>query len=209
MTETRQGPRPVAGGHKGTWVLTFTGRRVHLLDPDPESITLGDVARALALQNRFCGHTYEPMSVAKHSVAVSELAAAYARAAGMADEYVESVAIQGLLHDATEAYTGDCVAPLKRLLPAFGDIESAVWETMARKWRVPSKLYPEVERADLAMLRVEMVEMMGAQLHAGDFVATIPRCELAQQLVPLVRRDWGWRGDHAAFLARAEELGIR
>lgn len=190
------------------WVLTFTGRRVPLARPRPEDLTIADISRALALQCRFNGQILEPYSVARHSVLVSELAAAYARGEGRPDHEVRDVARQGLLHDAGEAYLGDVVSPLKRMLPGLQALEAGFWSAICEKWGCPEELDPAVKRADLAILRVEMVEQMAAHLTAPDFLTTLPSCEIASSLRGAITARWGWRGDREAFLARAEELGV-
>src|SRR4051812_2148358 len=74
-------------------ILTYTGKHVNPFDLKPDDICIEDIAHALALCNRFAGHTKRPMSVAQHSVYVSRLCPNYRLA--------------GLLHDASEAYLGD------------------------------------------------------------------------------------------------------
>ena len=79
---------------------TFTGKHVHPLSPRPEEIEIDDIARSLAQQCRFLGHTDAHYSVAQHCVFVSELVPT-------------QDALWGLLHDASEAYLGDLPAPIK------------------------------------------------------------------------------------------------
>ena len=96
--------------NKDTWVCTFTGIKFHPLDPKMSEIDIRDIAHALSLQNRYNGHTAEFYSVAEHSLMVSELGGSAERA------------LLGLLHDASEAYLGDIIAPLKQtgLFKEFG-----------------------------------------------------------------------------------------
>lgn len=81
-------------------IRTVSGRYVNLLDPDPSTICIEDIAYHLSNICRFTGACVPFYSVAKHSVVVSYLCP-------------PEVAIHGLLHDATEAYLGDISAPLK------------------------------------------------------------------------------------------------
>jgi hypothetical protein len=98
------------------WFITLSGRKVHLLDPQPDDILLEDVAGTLARICRFGGMISRHYSVAQHSVLVSRLCR------------LENAKI-GLLHDAAEAYLGDVISPLKRLLgPTYRHLE-LLWES--------------------------------------------------------------------------------
>jgi hypothetical protein len=84
---------------------TFTGRDVDPLDLKRDDIDIRDIAHSLAMICRFNGHTQFHYSVAQHSVYV---------AARLAELYGDrKLALAGLLHDASEAYLGDVVRPLK------------------------------------------------------------------------------------------------
>lgn len=83
-----------------TWMETWLGNSVDLLNPDPKQIDIEDIARHLSIINRFTGAIRFPYSVAQHSLYVSML-------------LPESDQIHGLLHDAHEAYVGDISTPLK------------------------------------------------------------------------------------------------
>lgn len=90
-----------------SWMITASGREHHLVGAsallniaDP-----ADIAHALALINRFTGHTSRPYSVAEHSL----LVAGFAEAAGA----TPVVQLAALMHDAHEAYTGDVSSPVK------------------------------------------------------------------------------------------------
>lgn len=90
---------------------TRLGRHLDLLDPDGADIHIQDIAWGLARQARFNGHTQgvHAYSVAQHSVWCAWAAQHWfhVKPAG---------ALQALMHDAHEAYTGDIVRPLKYAL---------------------------------------------------------------------------------------------
>lgn len=92
------------------WVLTASGRRVDLLDPDPATIAPADIAHALARLQRFNGHGRHGWSVANHSMLV-------------ADMMPRPWRLWGLLHDAHEAYLGDVTSPVKL---AIGHLAASV-----------------------------------------------------------------------------------
>ncbi|MDO4254358.1 MAG: hypothetical protein Q4C81_04310 [Kocuria sp.] len=98
---------------RGNWMQTYTGRRFYPLDSRPEDVDVVDVAHALSMQCRYNGHVRLFMSVAEHCVLVSRL---------VPSEH----ALWGLLHDATEAYVGDMVRPLKLHMPEYRAVEDRV-----------------------------------------------------------------------------------
>lgn len=94
---------------KWDWVgaiVTATNLTFDVIDPHPQSVSINDVSRSLSLICRYNGHLPGFYSVAEHSVRVSW----WLRERGHTDEVV----LTGLLHDASEAYVGDMVRPLKR-----------------------------------------------------------------------------------------------
>lgn len=85
----------------GDWMQTFTGRCMYPLDPRPDEITIEDIAHHLSLLCRYNGATRRMLSVAEHSVLVSL-------------NVPRDHALEGLLHDASEAYLADVIRPLKK-----------------------------------------------------------------------------------------------
>ncbi len=81
------------------FVWTLTGR-LDPCNPTVDQIRIRDIARGLSTSMRYRGHTVRPYSVAEHSVILSLIVPQiYAR--------------QALMHDASEAYLGDVLRPLK------------------------------------------------------------------------------------------------
>lgn len=132
-----------------SWMQTYTGKALHFDNPEAREICIEDIAHALSQICRFNGHCKQPYSVAQHSVYVSQLVPSRDRLAG-------------LLHDATEAYIGDMVSPLKRLIPDFSTYEDRLWVVIAGKFVLPAALPASVKKADLAMLSIEARDLMGA-----------------------------------------------
>lgn len=145
MTTREYPPETVVGA-----VVTFTGRIVKPLDPDPALIAIEDIAHSLANQCRFTGHTRHFYSVAQHSVLVSEIVS-------------PSSAFAGLLHDASEAYLSDVSRPVKRQ-PVFGDVyreaeerlQAVIAERFGFQWPFPD----DVHAADDVLLRTEQRDLM-------------------------------------------------
>lgn len=114
-------------GRVGGNIMTFTGKIFYPLDPRPEEIEIVDIAHALAMQCRYAGHCKFHYSVAQHSYLLS----------GALSMTHEDLGLWGLLHDASEAYLGDFIRPLKEL-PEFGklyrDAERKLLITIAEKY---------------------------------------------------------------------------
>lgn len=86
-----------------SWLGTNSGQVINLLDPDPNNITIEDIATGLSNHCRFNGQLKTWYSVAEHSIRVMELVPKHLKK-------------QALLHDATEAFICDVPTPLKRML---------------------------------------------------------------------------------------------
>lgn len=128
-------------------VSTKSGRRVSLLNPSPSQIVIGDIAHSLAHQCRFNGHTNKFYSVAQHSVLVASI-------------LPRELRLAGLLHDATEAYLGDVVQPLKDLLPEYQSIEANFCEVLGARFGVNLQHNDVIRHADLVLLATERRDLM-------------------------------------------------
>jgi len=116
----------VSGDPRGPWSQTASGLKFHPLDPDPEHISLEDIAHQLSMVNRFGGATRFPYSVAQHSL----LVAALADHLFPGDVYLRRWA---LMHDAPEYVLGDMVRPVKVLLPDYVALEiQLMWAITAK-----------------------------------------------------------------------------
>lgn len=139
---------------KNFWMQTHSGRKLVLADPNPEQITLEDIAHHLSHICRFSGATREFYSVAQHSCLVAANVPA-------------PLGVQALLHDAAEAYLGDVIWPLKQLLPEYKVLEKrmtrAVFEAMGEGLSLlPEGLWldPRVLHADQVVLATEKRDVM-------------------------------------------------
>lgn len=139
-------------GVVGATMITAGGLYFDFLDPQPEQIQLTDIAWGLSNCCRFNGHVQTFYSVAQHSVLVSLIVP-------------EDQALAALLHDASEAYTGDMVKPLKQLLPDFKAVEKRIETAIASKFGLPVEMSAEIKNADLRLLRTEQRDLTAA---AGD-----------------------------------------
>jgi uncharacterized protein len=143
---------------RGPYMMTRSGTKFYFLDPRPEDIVLEDIAHSLAMQPRYNGHTDNHYSIAQHSVNVAERVARM-RTDSFGDSKV--VVLQGLLHDAAEAYTGDIVQPLKILLGStFYDIEHSIERALFQRFSLGQyPADPIVKRADIVEFEQEMLQL--------------------------------------------------
>ncbi len=126
----------VTAARQDTWVGTVSGRHIDFLNPDPSQVEIEDIATGLSNVARFSGQTEQHYSVAQHSVMCSNKVSPY-------------VAMQALLHDATEAYMGDCPRPLKVVLgAAWKDVEARLLAVIMQRFGLPEKLNPEIKTVD-------------------------------------------------------------
>lgn len=139
------------------WIEMFSGTAVDLIQPDPETIRLDDIAHHIARIHRYTGGT--EWSVAAHSLCVAMLVPAEFR-------------LEALLHDAHEAYVGDVSSPMKAAMrsltfikareppnyepvSAFDLIEESFERVVREKFGLPPEKSDEVHRADMVMRATE------------------------------------------------------
>jgi len=185
--------RSVAG--RDDWFITHGGIVFFLLDPDPGSVSLFDIAHALAHVCRWGGHTRCFYSIAQHSIHVSRLAPPH-------------LAFHALMHDAAEAYVGDVIRPLKSLLPEYKRIELRVEAAIRSSFGLRELSTEDSNLVKLADMKALMTERRDLQLAAfgkrEDCVWAEDRYGVGPDdavIEPLSAED-----AKKAFLARFEEL---
>jgi len=180
-----------------SYIQTHSGACLFLGDPDPELISLQDIAHALSQVNRYTGHARFPYSVARHSVACT----VDAQDLGMS----ATVQRQALLHDATEAYLNDLSSPLKRLLPEYKELE-AIWQAaIASRFRLPLELDRQVHDLDRRQLMREAKALLpGGPKGLGWPEDPEPGWRPAER----EWQEWGWEDARDVFLAHARRLDI-
>lgn len=170
---------------KGRWMQTYSGGKYWPADPRPVEIRIRDIAHALSLICRYTGHGDFFYSVAEHSVLISKA-------------LPKELALQGLLHDATEAYLGDMSRPLKYSLPDYKAIEELNWRAIATKFNLPMDLDPLVKDYDIRIC-IDEREYLGMRRGNLDWAISGK---------PLYVKIEGWEPRYAegAFLDRYREL---
>jgi hypothetical protein len=179
----------------GPYLQTVSGRWLNPFDPDPAQLDAGDIARALANQCRFGGHSRVFYSVAQHSVIVSRLVEE--RGGDVEDVFA------ALMHDAAEAYLGDMPHPLKHRSPlgaAFKEAEEHLEHAIRDRFRIKPGV-PEIKQADRALLATERRAFSAETWHWPELDGVEP---LDVELT-------AWSPDRAAdeFARRYAELEAR
>ena len=131
-----------ADGSPYTGRVTRTGRFLDVLHPDPDQIDIEDIAAGLGYQPRFTGQMSEFYSLADHSILVSFLVP-------------PELALQGLLHDAAEAYVNDIPRPVKPLLRDYKPIEETIGQAIMLRYGLSLPLAKEVKDADAVAVGIE------------------------------------------------------
>ncbi|WP_413943062.1 HD family phosphohydrolase [Bdellovibrio sp. HCB-162] len=135
-----------------SWVITLSGNRFNILNPNPDAVKIEDIACALARQARFNGHTRFFYSVGQHSCLGAEVSP------------TKEIALHMLFHDATEAYIGDLVSPVKALLPDFEIIESRIHWAISQKFNMEYPLPKVVKQIDRRLLATEVRDLITKDL---------------------------------------------
>jgi hypothetical protein len=179
----------------GPYLQTVSGRWVNPFDPDPAQLDAGDIARALANQCRFGGHTRIFYSVAQHSVIVSRLVEE--RGGDVEDVFA------ALMHDATEAYLGDMPHPLKHRSPlgaAFREAEAHLEQAIRDHFGIKPSV-PAIKDVDRALLATERRAFSAETWHWPEL----------EGVEPLDLELTAWSPERAAdeFARRYAELDAR
>ena len=106
-----------------SWVQTYSGERINLFNPDPNTIHIEDIAHALSIQNRYNGHSYAPYSVAQNCVLAADLVPHEAK-------------FWALMHDAPEYILGDIITPIKQHAPVFRELDGFYEDIIKAKFNI-------------------------------------------------------------------------
>lgn len=185
-------------------IMTTSGKMFDFWLPDSKQIDIEDIAHALALTNRYGGHTRVPYSVAEHCVRMTY--------PGMPGD-----PLVNLLHDAAEAYIGDVPSPIKHCmffsigmthdcpLYSFQDIEFSILATIGQALGLPKIITgvmpKETHRADLIMLATEVRDLMPVQWQY-EFVDLLKGITTRPERI----EPWGWAEAEEQFYQRFKEL---
>jgi hypothetical protein len=131
----------------GDWMITYTGQIYWPGDPIPDEVHLEDIAHGLSMLCRYAGHTLHFYSVAEHSIHVSYMVP-------------RELALEGLLHDASEAYLCDLIRPVKRHCPDYQRLEMKNALAIRERFSLPLLEHPLVAHADKNILLTEYRDLL-------------------------------------------------
>jgi 5'-deoxynucleotidase YfbR-like HD superfamily hydrolase len=155
----------------GDWITTYTGKKFHYLNPQPDEINIRDIAHALSLICRFGGHCREFYSVAEHSIRVMELVD-------------DKSKLAALLHDSEEAYLADVSRPVKNSMgQAFNDARTTIRQVILEKFGASGADWHAIKKADDILLATEARDLMANT----DEWAELP-LPLPQKIEPITSR---------------------
>lgn len=161
----------VHDNHKGMF-NTRTGLLVDILNPTEEMICSEDIAHALNNVCRFGGHTHGHYSVAQHSILVAALAP-------------DDMKLEALLHDASEAYLGDVIKPLKNILGSvYRDLEISFETLIGFKYRLDPDKLREIKQFDKQALEMEHSAYIDDDLSTYGVIYTIMESEIGRDFKP-------------------------
>ena len=196
------------------WVLLPSGRRLDLLNPDPQAWTDHDLAVGLSRTYRWAGYSAWdlPLSVAQHSLTVLAI-----RQGSPGPDLTPTEALRELLHDAEEALLGgwDPITPLKpHLGPGFDALVQRLQAAVAERYQLPAwtaASYALHKHADRLAAASEAFHVAGWSRQAMRESLGITLEPLADDPLPIREgmRAWEpWPPNLAAhlFLTRMNEL---
>lgn len=147
--------------NKATTISCVHGSYVDFSDLRHAHIIKEDIADRLCAINRYNGGTVTPFSVGAHSLAIQN----YLRQRGA----TQRVQLLALLHDATEAFIGDMVSPLKKLFPAFSKLEDELFDVICTQLGITEPFteaeWVEVKLIDEAIRPIEWVVLNNFTMH--------------------------------------------
>lgn len=139
------------------YVGTFSGKRIDLLNTDPDHIEIVDVAVGLSQQCRYAGQVWPFYSVAEHSVLVSLMMPPK-------EQYnrFKDLDFKALLHDAPEFILGDVIRPVKRRIANYDVLESRVMSAICKRYdfEISKDEWIQIKKADDAITIAEREKLM-------------------------------------------------
>ena len=141
------------------YITTYTGKHFNPTQPNPDLISIQDIAHALSLICRGNGHVQTFWSVGQHCICCAKEAAAR----GLSDRMV----LACLLHDASECYMSDVPTPFKKELPEYQEQEEHLLRMIYEKFlgsTLTSGEQAQLKEIDHAMLLYDLENLLGSAI---------------------------------------------
>lgn len=145
------------------WTRLPSGRRLDLINPDPQAWSDEDLAVRLSRTYRWAGESKwpHPLSVAQHSLLVLTLVQSESQ-----QPLSAAKSLRETLHDAEEGFLGfDCISPLKRSLgEPFERVSARLMNAVSQRYGLPAwneQDYRVHKRADRAAAAAEALHCVG------------------------------------------------
>jgi uncharacterized protein len=157
------------------WQRMLSGRRLDLLAPSSDDISIEDIAHGLARVARWNGQTYgaNAFSVAEHAVLVETIAGT------LNPGWEKAWRLAALLHDAPEYVIGDLISPFKAAIGFdYKAFENRLLEAIHLRFGLPAQLPPEIataiKQADRTAAYYEATVLAGFSTEEADRYFGIP-----------------------------------
>lgn len=169
---------------RGKIRMFATGKYVNPLDLHADDVDINDIGHHLSMVNRYTGGSPFPVSVAQHSVWVSE---------NVGPDL--DLQLAGLLHDAPEAYINDLASPVKHSpkLAAYREADDAISKVVFAKFGLPIELLAQTKPADDKAFRTEVASFYNPEvLTSGEVIYEITwrqaKTRFMERFISLQRR---------------------
>ena len=190
------------------YCLTPGGVVRDLYSLEARDINIFAAFEALSKTNRYNGNTANFYSVAEHSVRVADWTVRLiaAEQPHLRKETKLQCERWALLHDVSEAYTGDVVAPLRRLTHELNELERDIQNLIRERARIPGSTFIAnlVHRADHLAFLDEVAG--GAVGRFEDPVGHFGDWQHHKPLSPI--RFWGHRAAYGELYDRWVEVTL-
>jgi hypothetical protein len=201
------------------FILSATGRRIDPANPRPGDISIEDIAIGLARERRFRGNTKRPYNVAQHSWIVESLLTKEMKTLeslqGLSPSAMNLRAKAALLHDASEAYIGDIITPIKELLNDYKELEDRWMQAIAKKFMLPHSLFSgtQLKHKDFMSFKAEVFYLCSDPtdygFEAGFLEEDVPALESSNYpVLHKIKNPWDESFSSSMFLKRAIELQL-
>lgn len=144
------------------WQRMLSGKRLDLLNPQPDDIAIEDIAQGLSRVARWNGQTRgdHAFTVAQHVLIVEDIASA------LNPEWPKYWRLATLLHDAAEYVIGDLISPFKTAIGLdYKALElrllSAIYARFGVPQPIPDSVAAAIKQADRIAAFYEATRLAG------------------------------------------------